>query len=91
MTAQSPGGWEKVRLAWRWMGGEESRAQDQRNVFSISQLKNKTASSFLHVLPKPPKSAGCFSNHILQHAARRAALLFSGTSHARGAAGPNPC
>lgn len=71
------------------MGGEESRAQYQRNVFSISQLKNKTASSFLHVLPKPPTSAACPSNRILQDAAGGAALLF-GTSHARDAAGPNP-
>ena len=52
MTAQSPGSLEEVLLEWRLMGGEgreESWASYQRDVFSISQLQNKTG--FLHVLP----------------------------------------
>lgn len=76
MTDQSPGGWEKFLLEWRLMGGkgrEESWAPYQRDVFSISQLQNKTGFLFPTYSSKHRKFSACFPTHILQNAARAAA------------------
>ena len=76
MAAQSPRSWEKVLLEWRLAGREgreESWTQYQRDVFSISQLQNKTGFLFPACSSKHHKFSACSPTHSLQNAARAAA------------------